>query len=43
MFCVFVELGFVVVYVSTMVKDEIVDVENVGGIDEEIVMMWIWI
>jgi hypothetical protein len=41
MFCVFVELGFVVVYVSTMVKDEIVDVENVGGIDEEIVMMWI--
>jgi hypothetical protein len=31
------------VYVSTMVKDEIVDVENVGGIDEEIVMMWIWI
>ncbi len=43
MFCVFVELGFVVVYVSTMVKDEIVDVENVGGIDEKIVMMWIWI
>jgi hypothetical protein len=39
MFCVFVELGFVVVYVSTMVKDEIVDVENVGGIDEKIVMM----
>jgi hypothetical protein len=31
------------VYVSTMVKDEIVDVENVGGIDEKIVMMWIWI
>jgi hypothetical protein len=39
MFCVFVELGFVVVYVSTMVIDEIVDVENVGGIDEEIVVM----
>jgi len=33
MFCVFVKLGFVVMYVSTMVKDEIVDVENVGGID----------
>jgi hypothetical protein len=39
MFCVFVELGFVVVYVSIMVKNEIVDVENVGGIHEEILVM----
>jgi hypothetical protein len=34
MLCVFVELGFVVLF-----KDEIVDVENVGGIDEEIIVM----